>query len=40
MTRDRDIYDNPDIFNPERYLDDSGNLNDDDRVIAYGFGTR
>lgn len=40
MTRDADIYRNPDAFDPERYLDDNGNLNADSQVIAYGFGRR
>jgi cytochrome P450 len=40
MTRDADIYENPDTFDPERYLDERGNLNADSQVIAYGFGRR
>lgn len=40
MTHDEDIYPDPFSFKPERYLDEDGRLNDDDRVLAYGFGTR
>ncbi|KAF5324359.1 hypothetical protein D9619_011338 [Psilocybe cf. subviscida] len=40
MTRDADMYENPDAFDPERYLDESGNLNADSQVVAYGFGRR
>ncbi len=40
MTHDGDIYPDPFSFKPERYLDEDGRLNDDDRILAYGFGTR
>ncbi|KAF8880395.1 cytochrome P450 [Infundibulicybe gibba] len=40
MTQNADIYKNPDVFHPERYLDDQGRLNDDDTVLAFGFGRR
>ncbi|KAF8880396.1 cytochrome P450 [Infundibulicybe gibba] len=40
MTQNADTYKNPDVFHPERYLDDQGRLNDDDTVLAFGFGRR
>ncbi|KAF8908536.1 cytochrome P450 [Gymnopilus junonius] len=40
MTRDESIYPEPLQFKPERFLDANGNLNDDGRVLAYGFGRR
>ncbi|KAF8908532.1 cytochrome P450 [Gymnopilus junonius] len=40
MTCDESIYPEPLQFKPERFLDANGNLNDDDRVLAYGFGRR
>ncbi|KAF8889555.1 cytochrome P450 [Gymnopilus junonius] len=40
MTRDAQIYPEPLKFKPERFLDSNGNLNGDDRVLAYGFGRR
>ncbi|PPQ72452.1 hypothetical protein CVT24_003118 [Panaeolus cyanescens] len=27
-------------FNPDRFFDENGNLNDDNRILAYGFGRR
>lgn len=41
MNRDEKRY-GPDSheFNPDRFFDEHGNLNDDDRVLAYGFGRR
>ncbi|KAF4620344.1 hypothetical protein D9613_001208 [Agrocybe pediades] len=40
MLHDEERY--PDAFalKPERFLDESGQLNDDDRILAYGFGRR
>jgi len=40
MTHDEDEYDEPFEFKPERFFNESGNLNDDDRILAYGFGRR
>ena len=42
MTRNEDKYPKPDIFMPERFIDEHGNLNDDDMMFAsnFGFGRR
>lgn len=40
MTHKEEIYPDPDVFRPERFFDANGNLNDDSRVLAYGFGRR
>jgi cytochrome P450 len=40
MTHDESVYSEPFAFKPERFLDENGELNDDDRVLAYGFGRR
>ncbi|KAF8817039.1 cytochrome P450 [Phlegmacium glaucopus] len=40
MTRNEDKYPNPDTFMPERFIDEHGNLNDDDMMIVFGFGRR
>ncbi|KAF8869403.1 cytochrome P450 [Infundibulicybe gibba] len=40
MNHDENIYKNPDKFQPERYFDSRGNLNDDDTILAFGFGRR
>jgi len=40
MTHDENVYSEPFAFKPERYLDANGKLNDDGRVLAYGFGRR
>ncbi|KAJ7224753.1 cytochrome P450 [Mycena rebaudengoi] len=41
MTRDTSVYGaDSDEFNPERYFNPDGNLNDDDTVLAFGFGRR
>ncbi|KAF8880411.1 cytochrome P450 [Infundibulicybe gibba] len=39
MTRDESIYKDPDSFQPERYFED-GELNNDNTVLAFGFGKR
>ena len=40
MCQDGKKYQNPHEFDPERFLDASGHLNKDERVLAYGFGRR
>jgi len=39
MTHDESVYPDPFAFKPERFFD-NGKLNDDDRVLAYGYGRR
>ncbi|KAF8158874.1 cytochrome P450 [Mycena galopus ATCC 62051] len=40
MVHDESIYPHPDKFNPERFLTTDGQLNADDRILAFGFGRR
>jgi cytochrome P450 len=40
MAHVKSMYLNPELFRPERFLDENGNLNGDDLVLAYGFGKR
>ncbi|KAF4621051.1 hypothetical protein D9613_001199 [Agrocybe pediades] len=40
MSHDENRYPDPFTFKPERFLDESGKLNGDDRILAYGFGRR
>jgi cytochrome P450 len=40
MTHDESVYPEPFTFKPERFFDKNGDLDDDDRVLAYGFGRR
>uniref|UniRef100_A0A8H8CFI8 Uncharacterized protein n=1 Tax=Psilocybe cubensis TaxID=181762 RepID=A0A8H8CFI8_PSICU len=40
MTHDEEDYPEPYTFKPERFFDENGKLNDDDRVLAFGFGRR
>ena len=40
MTHDENVYSEPFAFKPERFFDENGELNDDDRILAYGFGMR
>ncbi|KAF4620900.1 hypothetical protein D9613_001211 [Agrocybe pediades] len=40
MNHNEEKYVEPSKFRPERFLDESGKLNEDDRVLAYGFGRR
>ncbi|KAJ7675706.1 cytochrome P450 [Mycena polygramma] len=40
MTRDESVYQNPEEFNPERFFDANGQLNDDSAVLSFGFGRR
>ncbi|TFK74232.1 cytochrome P450 [Pluteus cervinus] len=38
MTRDESVYPDPENFLPERFLDEHGNLTENDRILVYGFG--
>ncbi|KAJ7259494.1 cytochrome P450 [Mycena haematopus] len=40
MTHDESIYPEPEWFNPDRFFTADGKLNDDDTVLAFGFGRR
>ena len=43
MLHNEDVYPEPHLFRPERYLDASGNLNSsvpDPEIIAFRFGRR
>ena len=40
MTHDETVYTDPFAFKPERFLDVNGKLNEDSRILAYGFGRR
>lgn len=40
ISRDESRYIDPEAFNPERFFDDDGNLNDDDSNYVFGFGRR
>jgi cytochrome P450 len=40
MTHDENLYPDPFSFKPERFLNADGTLNDDNRILAYGFGRR
>jgi cytochrome P450 len=40
MTHDEEVYSDPFSFKPERFLGSDGQLNDDNRILAYGFGRR
>ncbi|KAF9534462.1 cytochrome P450 [Crepidotus variabilis] len=40
LTHDESKYSDPYTFKPERFLDEDGKLNEDSRVLAYGFGRR
>ncbi|KAG2355861.1 hypothetical protein BDR07DRAFT_1301895 [Suillus spraguei] len=40
ISRDPDVYPEPDAFKPERWIDDQGHLRDDLTFFVYGFGRR
>ncbi|KAF9041585.1 cytochrome P450 [Panaeolus papilionaceus] len=40
INRDPTRYPDPEAFKPERFLEEDGSLNRDDKVLAYGFGRR
>ncbi|KAF9046700.1 cytochrome P450 [Panaeolus papilionaceus] len=40
MTRDEARYPDPEDLKPERYMNPDGTLNDDDLILAFGFGRR
>lgn len=40
MAHDEEIYPEPFAFKPERFFDEHGKLDGNDRVLAYSFGRR
>ncbi|KAF5384919.1 hypothetical protein D9615_001120 [Tricholomella constricta] len=40
MAHDESIYQQPDLFRPERFIDENGQVNDDDLILTFGFGRR
>jgi len=40
MTRDESIYPQPESFLPERFINEDGQLNDNDLILTFGFGRR
>ncbi|KAG0708129.1 cytochrome P450 [Suillus ampliporus] len=40
ISRDPEVYPEPDAFKPQRWIDDEGRLRDDLRNFVYGFGRR
>ncbi|KAF8183195.1 cytochrome P450 [Pholiota molesta] len=40
MSRDSEKYKDPEVFNPDRFFNENGDLNDDDVSYTFGFGRR
>ncbi|KAG1826745.1 cytochrome P450 [Suillus subaureus] len=40
ISRDSEVYPDPDVFKPQRWIDDQGHLRDDLAFFIYGFGRR
>ena len=40
MTHDERVYERPDEFIPERFINPDGSLNDDSTMLTFGFGRR
>ncbi|KJA29523.1 hypothetical protein HYPSUDRAFT_524598 [Hypholoma sublateritium FD-334 SS-4] len=40
MNHDEDVYPEPFAFKPERFFDENGNLDKNNRILSYGFGRR
>ena len=40
ISQNEEIYSNPDSFNPERFFNPDGTLNDDNIEFAFGYGRR
>lgn len=40
VNNDKSVFNNPDEFRPEHFLDDSGNLKNMDKIFPFGVGTQ
>ncbi|KAG1872456.1 cytochrome P450 [Suillus subalutaceus] len=40
ISRDPDVYPEPDVFKPQRWIDDQGHLRNDLKLFVFGFGRR